>query len=250
MNVNIEYCNPFEKSKGSIWMKIEHCGRYLYALDVLKQAECYTVIDAACAIGYGTKILSSQIKKVYGIDRNIEYLREAKRYNNAVNIEYQQKDLDDHLVFDFITNTVDAVVCFETIEHVNNPMHLLSQIRSVLKKDGILLLSFPNIKYEKFDENGINKDPFHKSVFTIHEMRNMLIENGFHIELILGQGFPNLAYTLQHNIQKERNIPESSIDSLFNYDNESICLMSRLYGYPQSHLINYTYSYIIKACKL
>lgn len=38
MNVNLEYCNPFDGNKENIWMKAEHCGRYLFASDLISES--------------------------------------------------------------------------------------------------------------------------------------------------------------------------------------------------------------------
>jgi 2-polyprenyl-3-methyl-5-hydroxy-6-metoxy-1,4-benzoquinol methylase len=41
---------------------------------------------------------------------------------------------------------LDYAFCFETIEHLSNPYHALSEIKKILKYDGILYLSIPNAK--------------------------------------------------------------------------------------------------------
>lgn len=41
---------------------------------------------------------------------------------------------------------LDYAFCFETIEHLSNPYHALSEIKKILKYDGILYLSIPNIR--------------------------------------------------------------------------------------------------------
>lgn len=40
----------------------------------------------------------------------------------------------------------DTVFCFEVLEHLFNPLHLLLEIKKILKKDGVLYLSTPKGK--------------------------------------------------------------------------------------------------------
>jgi len=39
----------------------------------------------------------------------------------------------------------DAITCFEVLEHVSHPTEMLSAMRSMLKADGLMLLSVPNL---------------------------------------------------------------------------------------------------------
>lgn len=104
MDVNFEYIDPFDE-KYDYLMRIEHLGRYYFATDVLKNFN--TILDVACADGYGTYILSENVSKVIGVDRNEKYLKIAnKNYNNR-NIEFKCINVDEnkdsfHLhVFDY-----------------------------------------------------------------------------------------------------------------------------------------------------
>lgn len=45
----------------------------------------------------------------------------------------------------FEDNSLDAITCFETIEHLENPMHFVREVARVLKPGGILIFSMPNI---------------------------------------------------------------------------------------------------------
>lgn len=248
MNVNLEYCDPFDMSERGIWMKIEHCGRYLYACDRLTALGCTSVTDAACANGYGTYMLADAGFLASGLDINRDYLALArtKRMDSAT---FYQVDFDNDPFPPNIVNQ-DAVVCFETIEHVSKPMVLLGKIYGSLRKGGTLLLSFPNSVFEKFDDNGVNKDPYHKHVFQKNEMISMLQDAGFIVhETILGQSLCNIAYSFQSKCQKECRIHEDTVNELFRYDLKSIRNYSLFLGYPNEYQIDDTYSYLIEATK-
>ena len=70
MNVNYEYIDSFDDTKDYL-IRIEHLGRYYFATDILKNHK--SILDVACANGYGTYILSKIATKVYGIDCNKTY---------------------------------------------------------------------------------------------------------------------------------------------------------------------------------
>ena len=50
--INSEYCNPFDGIPQDFFVKLEHCGRYLYAFDTISNTDI--VADISCAIGYGS----------------------------------------------------------------------------------------------------------------------------------------------------------------------------------------------------
>ena len=147
-DVCVEYCDPFDSSF-DYWMRVEHLGRYLWANDILKNKNTKNVLDIACCNGYGTKILSEVVKKITGIDSNKKYIKIANKKNNNSNIRYLTMNIDN----DEVNGKYDAIVCFETLEHVKYPDLMLQNLYNALEEDGVLLLSVPNEKYEII-ENG------------------------------------------------------------------------------------------------
>lgn len=250
MNVDLEYCDPFDNEERGIWMKIEHCGRYLYACDRISSFGAKRILDAACADGYGTKMLASTGRDVSGLDINQDYLELARTQNKAEGVSYYQVDFDRDPFPAHLTQQ-DVVVCFETIEHVNHPEVLLKKIHQALKVSGKLLLSFPNAIFEKLDENGKNKDPFHRHIFQIGDILTLLTDSGFQTTCEpLGQSLCNMSYFYQSKYQKEGLIQEEVINSLFRYDEFAIRNYASFLGYPNNYQVSDTYSYIIEAIKL
>lgn len=249
MDVNLEYCNPFDLVPRGIWMKIEHCGRYLYACDRLLALGCKKVLDAACADGYGTKMLSSVGIDAVGFDINASYLERARSGAATGSALFFEVDFDID-AFPLGDGAMDAVVCFETLEHVNCPNVLVEKMYKVLKKEGILLLSFPNVKYELFDENGNNKDLFHKHVFQKEEVFALLENNGFELMgQTMGQSICNVVYSNLSRCQKEGSLDEQEVNGLFYYDEKAIRKYARFLGYPNLYQVEDSYSFLIEAKK-
>lgn len=121
--------------------EIEHMHRYIGIKEILKGK---TVLDAACGTGYGSDIIASTAKKVYGVDISQEAVDFAnEHFGSRENLKYLQGDVTK---LPFEAGEMDVVVSFETIEHINATMQkeFLAEIKRVLKPDGILIMSTPN----------------------------------------------------------------------------------------------------------
>src|SRR5258708_14124578 len=105
----------------------EHVARYRFARDLVKGK----ILDVACGTGYGTAMLGA-----VGADLSIEALQYARRHRAA----YVAAD-GARLPFG---RRFDAVVSFETIEHVPDPSRFVAECARVLKPGGLFLVSTPN----------------------------------------------------------------------------------------------------------
>lgn len=127
-------------SNWNLKTKMEHLHRYTI---ISKYTKGKVVLDAACGTGYGTEIISRNAKKIYGIDLDtdaIDYCNEKYHKDNLHYIKMSVTELD------FPNEMFDIVVSFETFEHISyeDEVKFLNEIKRVLKKDGILVLSVPN----------------------------------------------------------------------------------------------------------
>ena len=145
---------------------IEHLHRYAFATELIKEKK---VLDIACGDGYGSNLMAKEANEVYGIDIDSKTINEAK-------VKYQKKNLS--FVEGSIENiqlpaaTFEAVVCFETIEHIDNHDKAISEIKKILKPDGVLIISTPE-KGNYTDKPG-NRNPFHKKELTESEFVDLL----------------------------------------------------------------------------
>ena len=242
MNVNLEYCDPFLMKQAAFWMKIEHCGRYLWAAEFLRNKNCKRIADFACASGYGTYILADETSAeyIFGADVNIQCIEFAKKYYFHQGIEYKCMDFDET---DFNTEEkFDAIVSFETLEHVNYPQNLLDNFFNILTSKGWLVISVPNESYERFDEYGNNRDPFHKSTFSKKQMIDLLERSGFEIRDILGQSACNYAMMEMSKLKAEHT--EDQLEEIYPNNKVSIELFSKVIGMPCGRNLDDTYSYL------
>lgn len=143
----------------------EHLVRYMFAA---KLAKGLNVLDIACGSGYGANILAdSGAKQVVAVDIDSEAVAAAQKKYTKNNLIYKIGNAEEIKEMD---ESFDLVISFETIEHLKSPEKYLSELKRVLKKEGIALISTPNI--EVFHQ----KNPFHLHEFTKNEFAGKLKE--------------------------------------------------------------------------
>jgi 2-polyprenyl-3-methyl-5-hydroxy-6-metoxy-1,4-benzoquinol methylase len=122
----------------------------------------------------------------FGCGRGI-FVRLAKKFGyQAFGYDIDPKVSADYYSLKEIPNRFfEAVVCFDVIEHVDNPQKLLKDISKKLKINGLLLITTPN----RLGITGrIIKNKFwglapggHKNIFTISQLQKILKKAGFKI---------------------------------------------------------------------
>lgn len=116
----------------------EHMHRYALAM---KLADGLDVLDVASGEGYGSNLLATVARSVVGVDISEEARLHACEKYQKPNLQYLQGDCAR---LPLESASVDLVVSFETIEHHDQHEAMLSEIRRVLRPDGVLLISSPN----------------------------------------------------------------------------------------------------------
>ncbi|MBI4040656.1 MAG: class I SAM-dependent methyltransferase [Deltaproteobacteria bacterium] len=102
------------------------------------------LLDVGCNMGFFLKKTMECGYEGYGIDPSPS-LTEIGKKNLNLNIEtaFLEKTTHEKNFFDVITFT-------DVFEHLVNPQEILSKAKSLLKKDGILLIKVPNAKFNLF----------------------------------------------------------------------------------------------------
>jgi len=137
---------------GEIWY--EHWHRYHFAAPIVAGRD---VLDIACGTGYGSALLAQHAARVTGADLAQPAIDHARaRYAAVPNLQFRQADC---AALPFPDASFDAVVSFETLEHIAAQEAFLDEVRRVLRPAGLLVLSCPN-KVEYTDKRGVPNE-FH-----------------------------------------------------------------------------------------
>ena len=148
--------------------EIESYHRYWAAAELCKGC---SVLDAASGEGYGAAILASCAANVTGVDLNREIVEKASLKYVAENLSYVHADV---AALPFADNSFDRVVSFETIEHIPDQNKFLSEVRRVLKPDGVLILSSPN--KTPFRERNKGENAWHIQELEHEALRELLLQ--------------------------------------------------------------------------
>jgi SAM-dependent methyltransferase len=118
---------------------LHHLQRYEFALPYCRGR---TVVDLACGCGYGAYCLAkNSANSVVGLDRNQEAIEYANRNYRLPNLTFRQYEWNPA---DPPHTSVDVIVSFETIEHLQDPLAFVAWIAKSLTSEGAFLVSAPN----------------------------------------------------------------------------------------------------------
>ena len=151
---------------------------------LLKHGE--RLLDIGCGNGGLIDIATVKFEEVYGCDISKTALQEA----NKRGIRTVSGDLNE-VFLPYKSESFEAVTCFEVIEHVLDPIHLLGEINRVLQHRGQLILSTPNIRYFR----NLNNLLF-KGVFP-HTTKDTFVWGGGHLHYFT---IKDLSFLLQKAI--------------------------------------------------
>lgn len=145
-----------------LMIEADHMSRYHWAAQF---AGGRRVLDAGCGTAFGTVVLSrAGAEATIGIDIAGDVLDAArKEMPPEVRLE-----VGDVRRLDFPDDSFDLVVCFETIEHVEEAERVLDEFRRVLTDDGLLIVSTPNRNVS------VKGNPYHVHEFTPEELASTL----------------------------------------------------------------------------
>lgn len=157
-------------------IRLEHYHRYSAIQEFVAGK---AVLDIACGEGYGSAILAGRAARVTGADVSIEAVEHARRtYSSCGALNFVQASATE---LPFPDATFDVVVSFETIEHLSEQERMVSELRRVLRTDGLLILSSPNRPV--YAELSAQRNEFHVRELDFSEL-----------DALLGAHFAHVAY--------------------------------------------------------
>lgn len=176
-------------------------------LKVLKPEQ--SILDVGCGAGeFGEEIQNYFKVYVHGIDLNEVGLKQAQKRG----LKTKKLNIEDE--WPYKDQTFNAIFNIQMIEHLINPDHFLEESNRVLKKNGVLIITTPNLAswfnrillllgYQPFFTEVSTKDKTvglsftrkltphreplgHLRVFTLKALKELVEMNGFKIVSIQG----------------------------------------------------------------
>jgi len=131
------------------------------------------VLDLGCGIGGKTICMGEkwEVSEFYGIDVSQETINAVNHFllNYKTNIQYKfMQGYAEKMPFE--SDSFDAIVSYDTIEHVRSVKKTLLECERVLKKGGVAFFVFPSIKcpFGGAHINSVTRTPFIEWFFSPH----------------------------------------------------------------------------------
>ncbi len=156
-----ERMDPADAHPRTFW---EHVARYRFAARFVRGKR---VLDVACGEGYGAAVMvMAGAASVVGVDIAADVCERA-RANYGLDARF-----GDASALPLPDRSVNLIVSFETIEHVDNPSAFLRECTRVLDPAGTLVISTPNRPV--YADGPTN--PYHKTELDEDEFTRLLKE--------------------------------------------------------------------------
>jgi 2-polyprenyl-3-methyl-5-hydroxy-6-metoxy-1,4-benzoquinol methylase len=150
------------------------------------------ILDVGCGVGKtGQYLREKGFKEIFGVEINTNAGQQAKSFYKEVIIGDIEKD-----VLPFNRSFFDCILYGDVLEHLIDPWKVLRSHREILKDDGIIICSIPNIRYYKilkplilngrweYVDLGI-LDRTHLRFFTLKTIEDMFRETGYEIKKLI-----------------------------------------------------------------
>ena len=127
------------------------------------------MLDIASGEGYGAAYLAIAARSVVGVDIDPESIRHAASRYTAMNLSFLAGSCTRIPLADA---SIDLVVSFETIEHIEEHEQFMREVVRVLRPHGRLMISSPNKLV--YSDEGHFHNPFHARELYFDQFRDLL----------------------------------------------------------------------------
>jgi 2-polyprenyl-3-methyl-5-hydroxy-6-metoxy-1,4-benzoquinol methylase len=168
--------------------------RHVFAYQSVIQRRLATgdVLEIGCGSGYGMQMVAPYVRCYTAVDKKKP---DENVFESNCNFFYE------HLPYlkNIADKSMDTVICFQVIEHIQNDHQLLKEIRRVLRPGGQLVMTTPN------KLTSLTRNPFHVREYTPREMVQLVCRHfpGAEVQGIYGNE-KVMAYYAQNKRSVER----------------------------------------------
>lgn len=138
--------------------------RHLIAYKEAAKIVSGTVLEVGSGEGYGIMELAPITEKYIAVDKYDTHI--SDKLNEENDITFIKTEVPPLKGID--NDSVDFVVTFQVIEHIQNDELFLKEINRVLKPGGKLIMTTPNIKMS------LTRNPWHIREYNLQQMGNIV----------------------------------------------------------------------------
>jgi SAM-dependent methyltransferase len=194
---------------------------YYSELEPLLPAELRDALDVGCGVGHSLDVAASRGWRASGVDSSASLIRAGR--TRGLRIFHPDEPLD--------RTTFGLISLWETLEHINDPFKLLSDLVPLLHDDGLVAITVPNalaieariMRQDLAWINGGAIGTVHINLFHTSSLEHLLARVGLDIVGVDGEyGFNSYelasyvlgahrgAWDYAQGVRVEQNLPEQT----------------------------------------
>ena len=159
-------------------IRADHTARYEFAASRFNKSD--TIMDVGCGVGYGTSILAKAGFRARGYELDQDAVDYANEHWKTKGATFKRADARNIGPF----RSIDGAVCFEMLEHVEDPEKILDRIA---QSTDSLICSVPNELVFPYRSNIL----YHHRHYTPQEFEELLNSCGWQVTEFHGQAGAN-----------------------------------------------------------
>lgn len=124
--------------------------RLIEIIDSLDLKDNDKILDCGCGEGFYTMVVNNLFPKIksMALDYDLSILNKAKKWiGSKKNIEFIQGDI---CKLPFKDNSFDKIILSEVLEHIPDDLKALTEVKRVIKPNGVIAITVPNHNYPFF----------------------------------------------------------------------------------------------------
>ncbi len=173
--LEMHYCNySYDKEQYLSPITIKSYNNLLDEFDKFRQSN--KILDVGCGRGFFLEIANQRGWQTEGIEYSKKAIEICKK--KGIKVHESSFNLDD-----FEGKPFDVITSFEVIEHINNPIEVINNIKALVRKGGLFYCTTPNfnsyLRYLLKDRYNIIDYPEHLSYYTKSTLNKVITESGF-----------------------------------------------------------------------
>ncbi len=164
-------------------------------------------LDIGCGPGHFLIILNDLGFKVYGVEPSE---KAASIGREKFGFDIKTGTLLDHR---FPDNYFHFITMNHVLEHLHNPVEVLSEVKRILHPDGMIRIQTPNIDaygYKRFGKNWLPLDtPRHFIIYSKQSITQLADKTGLKLKAFSTTGTRSVLYrSLEYEIRSKSNIKD------------------------------------------